>query len=74
MNTGDKLLAIALRTDSLKSLQLHIAVGSPVSTEEANDQRTLTQQVDGTHLDMVLVEQTVLGSAVPDFQRLIRQA
>jgi hypothetical protein len=44
-----------------------------VSPEKTNYHEALPKQVGGIHLDMILIEQAELRSAVPDFQRLIRK-
>src|SRR4029077_1362234 len=62
-----------LRMDSLWSLQLHIAVGSPAPPEKADHQRALPKQVGGIHLDMILIEQGEFRSAVSGSQRFIRK-
>src|SRR6266542_1138486 len=58
-----------LGIDFLQSFQLHIAVRSPVSSEEADHQRPFAQQVGRSHLRVILIEQGEARGTVPDFQR-----
>jgi hypothetical protein len=44
------------RINFLQSLQLHIAVGSPVSPKETDNHRTLSKQLFRRYLDMILVK------------------
>ena len=44
-----------------------------MSSEEANDQRSIAKEVGGIHFDVILIEQAELRSTVSDFQRVIRK-